>query len=279
MIFKLEDSYSVGTFLGEGLYIDDMNVYFLDILKCKLLVFNKQKIITKTYLLPEQASNIFKVLHNKVVLASESGVCSFDLKTEEWIIQTSSLSFERNIDFRANDGCDLGNESFLFGTMEKENTGRKGSLFLVKDKTVTNIYNDISIPNSFIEMPDGKVLISDSFTKKIFEFEFNYLKRTVVSKRVWLDLSNKDFTPDGGCLDSQGNIYIAMWGGACIHQYNSEAKLINSYPIPVLNPTNCKLSNNEKYLYVTSAKEGMSKQELNEYSLSGSLLRLRKIQE
>ena len=270
---KLKIFDQVNNTLGEGLFVSKNGVLWLDIKEAKLFcLFNKEPLIV--YQLPEQASAIWKVINDTLFLASESGICTFNLNSRDWSVHSTYPVNNIKKDMRANDGCRIDDNTFLFGTMEKKPTGLNGSLYIAKSNKIIRIYDGIGIPNSFIQISANNFLISDSFEKKVYLFTLNDTYRKVIDKQIWLDLSAKNYTPDGGCKDREGNIYLALWDGNCINKYDKDGGFIFSIKVPVLRPTNCKLSIDEDSLYVTSAKEDLTILELEENPHSGALFQI-----
>lgn len=259
--------------LGEGLLYSFEALLWLDIARSKLM----KKMWDGTYSeyeLPEQASAIWKLKSDLVILASESGICSFNIITSEWVVISRTSSNKQKISMRANDGGSFDEQMYLFGTMQKCPTGLFGGLYLTNGEVIDELFQGIGIPNTFIKLDGRCMLISDSFEKKIYIYEIDVHEKKIVSRNEWLDLSNGQYTPDGGCISRNGNVFIAMWDGACVNEYDTHAKLIRSYSVPALRPTNCVLSQDERTLFITSARENMTSEELRVYPLSGSVFKI-----
>ncbi|MBO2577388.1 SMP-30/gluconolactonase/LRE family protein [Shewanella algae] len=237
--------------LGEGLYIYEEKIYWVDITNKKLFISDLKN--TCEYNLPEQAGTVLDVLGNKIFLASESGICVFDISSFSWLVKCNIPSNLRSFDERANDGVKVGENKYLFGTMKKENQKLNGALWVTNGNDSIKIHENIGIPNSFIKLSDYTYLISDSLLKLIYKFEFEPSFLKVKSQEIWLDLSSESCTPDGGCIHD-GFIYFAMWDGSCINKYDLLGRLISKIKLPIKRPTNCKLYNYDS-LIVTSAKE------------------------
>lgn len=259
--------------LGEGLYVDVDALFWLDITQSQLM--------KKTYAghysvwdLPEQASAIWKVEKQIVFLASESGLCLFDLICQTWSVAAPFSVRDKMQGYRANDGGEICKGQYLFGTMQKKPDSLSGSLYWTDGYTVEKISNSIGIPNSFIKINNNEILISDSYQKLVYKYIFDCTVKNIDSKIIWLDLREQQYVPDGGSMDKEGNVYIAMWGGACVNKYDQDAQFIESYSIPAIRPTNCVLSVCEKYLYVTTAREGLSTELLEKYPDSGSVFKI-----
>jgi sugar lactone lactonase YvrE len=259
--------------LGEGLHICASGIYWLDIIETTLFLKIKDGRLLE-FNLPEQASVIWKVEGRLVYLASESGICTFDLETNNFTVFTAMPETDSSSLMRANDGTGIDNERYFFGTMEKHPSGSNGALYVATQENISKVYEGIGIPNSFIRVNESSFLVSDSLQCLTYRFTFNSQFSAIEKKELWLDLSNSGCTPDGGCVDDKGNIYIAIWGGACVNKYDKDANLISTYQLPALQPTNCKLSIDGKSLFITSARQELSESELEKYPSSGSLYQI-----
>ena len=82
--------------------------------------------------------------------------------------------------------------------------------------------------------------------------------------------------PDSMTTDSEGMLWVAMWGGASLTRWNpSTGQLLEAIPIPALNVTSCAFGGQGLTdLHVTSARKGMSMEQLVDYPLSGGLFRI-----
>ncbi len=88
---------------------------------------------------------------------------------------------------------------------------------------------------------------------------------------MWKDFSNEEYTPDGGFLSDRGYVHLALWDGAAILVLNQNGEEVNKIKLPVLRPTNCSIYKN-RWLYVTSASDDMTNEQLELYPLSGKTL-------
>ena len=79
--------------------------------------------------------------------------------------------------------------------------------------------------------------------------------------------------PDGMTIDEQGNLWVAIWGGSCVHQYNAQTgELTGKITLDAPHVTSCSFGGaNYRQLLITTARAGLSKTELEQYPLSGSL--------
>jgi sugar lactone lactonase YvrE len=178
-------------------------------------------------------------------------------------------------ELRINDGSVGPDGRYWFGTMEKQPSGLNGKVYSLDQQGKLEVHGDtIGIPNSFIWLNDKQILISDSFVQKTYLVEL--LASGILdwqNRKVWLDLSETAGTPDGGALDQDGNVWIAIWGGAAVHKYSPRGKFITKVPLFALQPTSCAFGGeNMDELLITTATEGMSKQQLQVYPDSGKVV-------
>ncbi len=86
-------------------------------------------------------------------------------------------------------------------------------------------------------------------------------------------VNKPEHTPDGMCIDEEGMLWVAIWGGACVHRYNPiDGKLIGIAKVDALNVTSCALGGKDMdQLFITTARAELSEEQLQQYPLSGSL--------
>ncbi|WP_392340459.1 SMP-30/gluconolactonase/LRE family protein [Moritella marina] len=260
--------------LGEGVYLDlDTNyLYWLDINNSMLFrkkIKNEQNDV-ESFKVGSMPSVILSVKGDVVIFSERRGIYKFNLITKFCTLLGSSLSSDITCKMRANDGVKLRSGKYIFGTMSLTAINNKGSLYSYDGMDISSSEPHITIPNTFIEL-DSDVLISDSAENKIYSYPKSSLL-DYKTRQLWWDSNCSNVTPDGGCLSDDGYIYIAMWGAACIYKFNQSGHLLNKIQIPALQPTNCIISNNK--LYVTSALDGMSEEQIKQYPLSGSVFEI-----
>jgi sugar lactone lactonase YvrE len=78
--------------------------------------------------------------------------------------------------------------------------------------------------------------------------------------------------PDGMTVDSQGFLWNAMWDGWRIVRYAPSGEIDREIKLPVPRPTSvCFGGPRMDQLFITTASDGLTEQQLAEAPLSGSL--------
>jgi sugar lactone lactonase YvrE len=178
---------------------------------------------------------------------------------------------------RFNDGkCDPAGR-LLAGTMDLKETDYSGSLYSFDGKTVQTLFGNVCISNGLTWSPDHKTFYYiDTPTREVRAFDYDASSGSIANQRRAVTITDGLGWPDGMTSDTEGNLWIAMWGGAQLTKWDpNSGKLLEQIPVPVLQPSSCVFGGKDmNELYITSARKGMSEEELNKYPLSGGVFRI-----
>jgi sugar lactone lactonase YvrE len=169
-----------------------------------------------------------------------------------------TVKLQENVRF--NDGkCDK--NGFLFaGTMDMNEKMPSGSLYRFGTGQETVLEN-ITISNGTIWDPDIETMYYiDSPTRKIRVFDYDVNKSTIISERKSFDVSSFAGVPDGMTLDSQGNLYVAFFGGNGIIKFNRSGEAVKKIFVGTKNVTSCIFGDDDmKTLYITTASDKINR--------------------
>jgi sugar lactone lactonase YvrE len=233
------------------------------------LTFDEKKNIIHV---PQMVSNLIELEDGSVLASAENGLFLLSIGGESF---KTIVTLPHSENFRCNDGSVGPDGKYWFGTMQKSPTGLNGEIYSLDRKGNLRAQNiPIGIPNSFIWLNDHSLLISDSFLQKTYKVDLAESGNLDWSNsEVWLDLSATEMTPDGGALDAEGNVWLAMWGGAVVNKYSSKGVLLDTLKLQALQPTSCAFGGvNRDELLITTATEGLTEQQIKEYPDSGKVL-------
>lgn len=125
---------------------------------------------------------------------------------------------------RYNDGkCDRYGNLWV-GTMavsQSHPAAKKGgSLYCIKEGKVAAEYGGYTIPNGMAWSRDGYVLYHiDTALQRVDAYDVVEETR-MVNRRTVLSIPEAEGSPDGMCMDAEGNLWIAMWGGSKVNGYH-----------------------------------------------------------
>lgn len=160
-------------------------------------------------------------------------------------------------DTRMNDGkCDRAGR-FYAGTMARDETPGRGSFYrLDTDHTVTEIYRDLGISNGLGWSPDDTLMYYiDSYDYRVDVLDYDSVTGQLGERRPFVGrLGSGDVVPDGLAVDSEGGVWVAIWGGGVIQRYDAAGTLTAVVRLPASFVTSCTFGGPElDQLYITSA--------------------------
>ena len=264
--------------LGEGPAWDSANqrLYWIDIFSGHLHIFDPairlDKIIDMGYWL----GCVAPMRSGGVILGLKNGLASCDLVNSNltWIANPESV-LPGN---RFNDGkCDPFGR-FLAGTMDNTEENPSGSLYsLSSDLVVRTLITGVRISNGLTWSPDYKVMYYiDTPTSQVKAYDYDFVSGEIANPRIAITIPSEMGWPDGMTSDVNGNLWVALWGGAAVSVWNpSTGFLVEKIDIPAKNVTSCAFGGKDQNeLYVTTARKGLDSATLGAYPHTGGLFRI-----
>ncbi len=114
---------------------------------------------------------------------------------------------------------------------------------------------------------------SESFCHNIYAFDFDASVGTLSNQRLFASVDkNSGGFPDGLTVDAEGCVWSAQPVLGRLVRYSPAGHVDSIIEFPVPRPTSCTFGgDNLDVLYVTSARETMTAEQLARAPLSGSL--------
>ena len=274
---KPECIWKSNTILGEGtLWVKLHNsIYFVDIKRKKIFILNTKNKKKKILKVNKEIGFLSHIKNNIFILGLKGELRIVNLKTKKII---KSIIVEKNKTLnRLNDGKTDPKGRLWFGSMDNlERKIRTGSLYCLDNNlNLTEVDKNYYITNGPAFINSENFYHTDSRDKKIYKIKIDK-KLKIIKKKVFIKFKNKEGSPDGMTLDKQNNLWTCHFGGACISVFNKTGKKIHTIDFPAKNITNCTFGgSNNSELFVTSAKKSLSKKDLRQFKLSGSLFRIK----
>lgn len=265
--------FEVGAELGEGPTWDerDQALWFVDIKNDAIHRYHPTSGDHRSWKAPEYSAFLFPASSGGFIAGLKSGLFKFD---------PASGSFDRinRIDAelpnnRLNDGTVDPEGRLWFGTMDNEEKNKTGAFYLFADGQVspTGIGN-IIVTNGPAVSPDGRTLyIVDTFGRTIEQCEIHD-GGSLGPRRPFVTIEEGAGHPDGPTLDSEGAVWIGLYGGWAARRYSPEGKLVDEVKFPVANVTKIAFGGPDlRTVFATTARQGMKPEELERQPLLGNL--------
>lgn len=184
------------------------------------------------------------------------------------------LSVDARLDNRLNDGRVDARGRFWVGTMDNQLQRPNGGLYRVDpDGSVTKHASDVIVSNGIAFSPDGRTLyFTDTRQFQSFAYDLDLDDGVITNRRLFADYSATGDRPDGACVDADGCLWAAFFGGGRIVRYRPDGGIDRTVPMPVTNPTClCFGGADLRTLYVTSATKFLTPAQRLAEPLAGSL--------
>ena len=119
--------------------------------------------------------------------------------------------------------------------------------------------------------PDGSVLyFNDSVGRRTFAYDLSRDAPLARNRRVFAAYSEDEGLPDGVTVDAAGGIWVAHWGGARVTRLTPDGRRDRTIALPCPNVTSVAFCGEAlDRLVITTAREGMSEEELAAQPLAG----------
>lgn len=259
--------------LGEGpLWHEARNsLLWVDILQNRLYEKQFNSGEQQYWQLPHTVSSLAADKHNSALLwlLGESHLSCFDVSTGNYL---AKYALNLAAGYRSNDGAVGPDGRYWFGTMLRQPKPGMGQVLSIGAAGDIKLeLEHIAIPNTFCWLDKQTVLISDSLKQLCRRYKLQ-ADGQLLEAGCFADLQNTAATPDGGAVDCNGNIWLALWGGAKVVCLSPAGEQLTEITLPVPQPSSCCFGGPDNdILFITSAREGLTPQQLAQYPDSGKV--------
>jgi len=178
---------------------------------------------------------------------------------------------------RFNDGkCDPRGR-FVAGTMDHNEKEDSGALYsLSPDGQAKKLLTRVRISNGLAWSPDARTMyFIDTPSRQVLAFDYDPDTGKILNARVIIRFDKSFGWPDGMTSDTDGNLWIAMWGGARVSQWKPDGMLLAQFGVEAVNVTSCVFGGpgmNE--LFITTALVGMDAASFRKFPYAGGIFRM-----
>lgn len=261
--------------LGEGVLWDATagQVWFVDIKGRRIHRCDGDGGKRRSWHAPGQVSFIVRAEDGGMVCSLDDGLYRFD---EESGAFAPLLAVEADLQGnRFNDGHVDAQGILWFGSMDDAEEVPSGSLYRFDGAGAARMDADYIITNGPAVSPDGRTLYhTDTLAKRVYAFDLG-ADGALSNKRPFVELQDGGY-PDGMAVDAAGHLWVATFGGWRIDRFDAAGNKVGEVRFPCANVTKLAFGGSDlRSVYATTARKGLSGQELAAQPLAGGLFTFR----
>jgi sugar lactone lactonase YvrE len=263
--------------LGEGPVWDEKNncILWIDIVNAFILEHNiisgeERKISTGSMI------GSFALTEDGTIIAAlQEGIALINRITgEKQLIAAPEKDINSN---RFNDGKCSPDGAFWAGSMSLNENDPSGFLYSIDgNHKVLQHEKGLTISNGLCWSLDKKYFyFIDTPTLQVVRYDFSNGQIQNKQSIIHID-AQKEGYPDGMTIDAEGKLWIAHWGGWQVTRWDpSSGEKLDAIKLPVSQVTSvCFGGEHFDEMYITSARRGLTSQQLQLEPLAGATFRV-----
>lgn len=259
--------------LGEGPFWNPLleRLFWFDILNQTMLSAGSDGHIVDRITFKDTVSAGAVIDKDTLGIVQSGALLRYDFATD-----TTSVIAEIEDDVptnRTNDSRVDRTGGFWIGTMGRKAESGVGGVYQYRAGQTTKVIENIRIPNSICFSPDGRTAYFTDAGKMIVRCALD--PATGLPVGPWEDFFTTDGPggADGSVVDSEGYLWNARWGGGKVIRISPDGKLDKVVEVPGVSQVSCPAfgGNDLKTLYITTAREHMTPEQLEREPHAGSV--------
>lgn len=192
------------------------------------------------------------------VVAANQGIALLDHDgTLTWLAEPEAGGAGR---IRMNDGaCDPAGR-FWAGSMAYDESPGAGALYRYDgEDRYTRVLGQVTISNGLAWSPDNtRMYYADTGDQTISVLDYDHATGNVTSRRTLVTVKQRGGGPDGMCIDSEGCLWVAIWGAGEVRRYTPAGEQVAVVTLDATQPTCPALGGESGHtLFITTAREGL----------------------
>ena len=259
--------------LGEGpVWVEgEQALWFTDIKRQKVYRFDPQSGARREWDSPEQIGFVLPAERGGFVAGLQSGLHHFDPASGEFdFIIAVEPDMPTN---RLNDGVVDPSGRLWFGTMDNGEREKSGAFYCFDGGELKRTrVSRISITNGPAVSPDGGALYwVDTLGGTISACDIA-ANGTLGPSREIVRISPTEGYPDGPTIDSDGSVWISLYGGWETRRYSPAGELLERVRLPVANVTKIAFGGRDlRTVFATTARQLLKPEALERQPEAGDL--------
>lgn len=285
-LFRWQPATQATTLLGESPFWHPVEhkLYYLDIPGHALLRLDDGRGEPERWPLNDEPGCVVPLASGGLLIAQRNGLWRFDPDRGGYQEQLAPPPYDP-AKRRFNDGKADALGRLWVGTIDDARQP-VSALYCYRDGRFVEMQRDITTSNGLAWSPDGATMYwSDTKAHEIYRFDFDAAGGTLGERRLFAKfeprgadqpLSTYGGRPDGAAVDVEGAYWIAMMEGQQLLRFSPQGDLLQRIELPVRCATMPAFGGPDlKTLYLTTAREKRSAEELAAQPWAGRLLKMR----
>jgi len=267
--------WEVQAVLGEGVLWDAARrlVWFVDIKGRRIHRCAPDGSDRRSWEAPGQVSFIVPAHDGGMVCSLDDGLYRFS-ETSGAFVPLARVEAELTGN-RFNDGHVDARGHLWFGSMHDAEEAPSGALYRFDGRQATRMDEGYIITNGPALGPDGRTLYhTDTLDKRVYAFDIAP-DGSLANKRTFVEITDGGY-PDGMAVDAEGCVWVASFGGWRIDRFDAAGRKLGEVRFPCANITKLAFGGDDlRTVYATTARKGLSQDELAAQPLAGALFSFR----
>jgi sugar lactone lactonase YvrE len=270
-------AWNIGAELGEGpIWVErDRCLWFVDIKAPEIHRFSPADGAKRSWDAPELVG---------FVVASNDGNFIAGLQTGLFRFDPDSGAFDRLVKVepetpgnRLNDGVVDPDGRLWFGTMDNQEKQKSGAFFCYSDgKLALAAITRVAITNGPAVSPDGRLLYVVDTLRGTIDRADIHGDGSLGQARPFVKIEASEGFPDGPTVDSEGCVWIGLYGGWEARRYSPDGNLLARVRFPVANITKVAFGGDDlRTGYATTARQGLTAEQRALQPQAGDLFEFR----
>ncbi|WP_431278578.1 SMP-30/gluconolactonase/LRE family protein [Leifsonia poae] len=157
---------------------------------------------------------------------------------------------------RMNDGKADPLGRFWAGSMAYAKDPGAGALYRLDHGEAREVLSGVTISNGLAWADDGATMYYiDTPTQTIMRYVVT--DHGVDEGSTVVRIAEADGAPDGMCIDGDGYLWVALWGGRAVHRYDPDGVLVERVSVDAQQVSSCCFGGPDgSTLYITTSQEG-----------------------
>lgn len=289
--FQLEPASLTPALLGESPFWHpvEQRLYYLDIPGKALLRLDTGATEPRRWALTDEPGCVVPLEEGGLLIAQRDGLWRFD---PERMDAGDANGYQRLIDppydpskRRFNDGKADAKGRLWVGTIDDARQP-ESALYCLRDGRFEQVKEGITVSNGLAWSPDGRTMYwSDTKAHEIYRLDFDVETGVVGERQLFAQFERRGpeqpletygGRPDGAAVDVEGCYWVAMMEGQQLLRLSPSGEVLQRVALPVRCSTMPTFGGADlRTLFVTTAREKRSAEELAAQPLAGCVLQMR----